>query len=78
MSGAPLRPPQATMTESVVVIGEPWRGFSIDGIVDVPAAEVAAARIVLVDIRSGSPIVRETSGGPSGLAGPLVEALGDG
>jgi hypothetical protein len=75
MSGAPLRSPQATMSDSVVVVGEPWRGFSIEGIADVPAAEVAAASIVLVDIRSGRPIVRDTSVGSSALAGPMVEAL---
>jgi hypothetical protein len=78
MSGAPLGPPQAAMSDSVVVIGEPWRGFSIDGVTDVPAAEVAASRIVLVDIRSGQPIVRDTDGGPSALAGPVIGALGGG
>lgn len=76
MSGAPLRAPQATMTESVVVVGEPWRGFTIEAVADIPAAEVPTTEFVLVDIRTGSPIVREP-GDPT-LAGPFASALGGG
>ena len=66
------------MTESVVVVGEPWRGFTVDSVADIPSAEVASSRFVLVDIRDGHPLVRESggAGAMSGLAGPVASALG--
>lgn len=78
MSGSPLRRPQATMSESVVVVGEPWRGFSIDSVADIPSAAAAVSRFVLVDIRNGRPLVRESGdvGALSGLAGPVASAFG--
>ena len=78
MSGSPLRRP-AAMSETVVVRGDRWRGFSVDSVADVPPAEVATTRFVLVDIRTGEPLVRESGdeGARSGLAGP-VAALIDG
>ena len=75
ISGSPLRRPQP-LTDSVVVVGEPWHGFSLDAVVDVPSARVAASRFVLIDIRSGQPLLRESgaSGYMSVLAGPIVSA----
>ena len=75
ISGSPLRRPQP-LTDSVVVVGEPWHGFSLDAVVDVPSAQVATSRFVLIDIRSGQPLLRESgiSGYMSVLAGPIVSA----
>lgn len=78
LSGSPLRRPQGPVASGIEVVGEPWRGFSLDSVSDIPSAERATNRLVLVDIRSGRPLIRETgdTGGLSGLAGPLVSALG--
>jgi hypothetical protein len=77
MSGSPLRRPQS-MDEAVLVVGDPWRGFSLDGVVDVRSAEVTATRFVFVDIRTGHPLLRQAgdSGAMSALAGPVVSAFG--
>jgi len=79
ISGSPLRRPQP-LTESVVVIGEPWHGFAIADVADVPSAQVATSRFVLVDIRSGQPLLREAgaAGALSVLAGPIASAASGG
>jgi hypothetical protein len=79
VSGSPLRRPQP-LTESVVVMGEPWHGFAVGDVADVPTAQVATSRFVLVDIRSGQPLLREagSAGALSVLAGPIVSASSGG
>jgi len=75
ISGSPLRRPHP-LTNSVVVVGQPWHGFSLDAVVDVPSAQTATSRFVLIDIRSGQPLLREAgaSGFRSVLAGPIMSA----
>ncbi len=75
ISGSPLRRPQP-LTDSVVVVGEPWHGFALEAVVDVRSAEIATSRFVLIDIRTGQPLLRESgaSGYMSVLAGPIVSA----
>jgi hypothetical protein len=75
LSGSPLRRPQA-LPDRVEVRGAIWTGFSLEGVVDVPAAQRATSRFLLVDIRSGVPLTREAgaSGAPAELAGPIFAA----
>jgi hypothetical protein len=76
VSGSPLRRPQP-LIESVTVIGEPWHGFAVDAVADVPAAPGVSSRFVLVDIRSGDPLIREAgaAGALSELAGPVLAVV---
>lgn len=75
ISGSPLRRPQP-LTDTVVAVGQAWHGFSLNAVADVPSARVATSRFVLVDIRSGRPLLREAgaAGALSALAGPIVSA----
>jgi hypothetical protein len=75
LSGAPLGPPRAVLSDEANVVGEPWRGFTIDAVARVRAAEVATSRLVLVDIRSGEPIIREQVTDSQDAGAPLVGAL---
>lgn len=79
ISGSPLRRPQP-LIESVVVLGEPWHGFTVAAVADVPSAQIATSRFVLVDIRSGQPLLREAgaAGALSALAGPIVSGASPG
>jgi hypothetical protein len=76
ISGSPLRRPQP-LIDSVTVIGDPWHGFAVDAVADVPAAPGPASRFVLVDIRSGDPLIREAgaAGALSDLAGPILAVV---
>lgn len=73
VSGSPVRAPRQ-LADPVVVVGEPWRGFALEGVTDVPASLSPVTRFVLVDIRSAEPLVREAgaAGSVSALAGPIV------
>jgi hypothetical protein len=75
LSGSPLRRPQA-LPDTAQVTGAAWIGFSFEGVVDVPPAQRDVQRFVLIDIRTGEPLVRESgaSGAPPVLAGPVVVA----
>jgi hypothetical protein len=75
LSGSPLRRPQP-LPADVDVIGAGWAGFSIRSVSDVPPAPRPVSRFVLIDIRTGEPLLREAgaSGAPSVLAGPIVAA----
>ena len=77
LSGSPLRRPQP-VPDGVEVRGEVWAGFAIDSVADVPPAPRATSRFVLIDIRTGEPLLRESGseGSPSVLAGPVVVASG--
>ncbi len=75
ISGSPLRRPQSVVA-SVVVVGDAWHGFSLTAVSNVPPARAAASRFLLVDIRSGRPLLRQAgaAGASSALAGPIVSA----
>jgi len=70
MSGAPLRAPQS-LPEDVELRGEPWPGFSLDVIRRVPAGDRVVTSFVLIDVRTGNPVVR-----PAGIEGILARLAG--
>lgn len=73
LSGSPLRRPQP-LPEPVEVRGATWTGFAIDAVIDVPPAPNSTTRFVLVDIRTGAPLLRTAGveGSSQILAGPVV------
>jgi hypothetical protein len=79
LSGSPLRRPQP-IPDAVQVSGSGWAGFSIGTVIDVPPAQRAVSRFVLVDIRTGETLLRESgaSGARSILAGPVTVSTGSG
>jgi hypothetical protein len=71
LSGSPLRPPQGLPTRPNFE-GPSWDGFL--GVEASAVDPVGRPSVVLLDIRSGAPITRESGvdGALAGLAGPVV------
>lgn len=72
-SGNPLRVAQAYPVD-VTLEGEGWPGFSLDRVVRMPAGDRLVGQLVLVDVRTGLPVVREvgSAGSHNRLAGSIL------
>ena len=69
ISGSPLRPARPLPVDAEFS-GEPWHGFDARFVDDIRPGEVPVDEFVLIDVRSGEPIVR--SPGAAGLTGTMA------